>query len=349
VIRVAVLGAGIGAAHIAAYRALEGRYSVDVIVDRDVDRARQYVRDGCRVAANVEAALEDPEIDLVDICLPPHLHVPVALSALEANKHVICEKPIATSMSDVARLRKRLSASTGRYFPVFQYRFGPALDALRALLAEGIAGNAIAASLETHWCRTSDYYAVPWRGTWAGENGGAILGHAIHSHDLLCHLLGPVAEVAARLDTMANPIETDDTAGIVFRLSNGALATSSVTLGAASDETRIRLVYENLTATSATNPYAPALGNWQFTARDPEKQRDVDELAAEASIGRPGFEGAFLAVSDALRGDHSSAVSFEDGARSIELVTAIYAAARSKGWVRIPIGEDHELFYGWQP
>jgi predicted dehydrogenase len=62
----------------------------------------------------------------------------------------------------------------------------------------------VVASLETHWNRGPDYYAVPWRGTWAGEAGGAILGHAIHAHDLLCRYFGPVAQVQAQLATRVN-------------------------------------------------------------------------------------------------------------------------------------------------
>jgi predicted dehydrogenase len=114
------------------------------------------------------------------------------------------------------------------------------------------------ASLETHWNRASDYYAVPWRGTWAGESGGAILGHAIHAHDLLCRYFGPVAQCAGAACTRVNPIETEDCAAISMGFANGALATSSVTLGAARDETRLRFVFRDLTATSGTEPYAPA-------------------------------------------------------------------------------------------
>jgi predicted dehydrogenase len=55
---------------------------------------------------------------------------------------------------------------------------------------------------------------VPWRGTWAGEAGGAILGHAIHAHDLLCRYFGPVAQVQARLATRVNEIETEDCAAV---------------------------------------------------------------------------------------------------------------------------------------
>jgi predicted dehydrogenase len=160
------------------------------------------------------------------------------------------------------------------------------------------------ASLETHWNRDSDYYAVPWRGTWAGEAGGAILGHAIHAHDLLCRYFGPVAEVQALTATRVNRIETEDCAAI-WRcgFENGALATSSVTLGAARDETRLRFVFRDLTAESGTAPYAPAQDNWRFEARAPVTQAKVDADRRKPMPEVPaGFAGYLDAVADALAG-----------------------------------------------
>jgi predicted dehydrogenase len=194
----------------------------------------------------------DDQIDLVDICLPPHLHAEISIAALDAGKHVICEKPIARSIAEAGCDRRRRGAirrpllsrcSSIPFWP------GP-LPRWMPWLPKGLTGPPVVASLETHWNRDGDYYAVPWRGTWAGEAGGAILGHAIHAHDLLCRYFGAVASVQAQLGTLVNRIETEDCAAISMRFENGALATSSVTLGAARDETRLRFVFRDLTATS---------------------------------------------------------------------------------------------------
>ena len=347
--RVAILGAGIGAQHLDGFRACPELWEVALIVDRDLQRA-QALTDG-PVASDIAQALSDPSIDVIDICLPPHLHVPVAIEALSAGKHVICEKPIAMSLADIGTLRKAQETSGKTLFPVFQYRFGPALHALDALRQAGLTGNPLLAVAETHWARGSDYYAIDWRGTWAGEQGGAILGHAIHAHDLIGHFAAPVKAVSAVLTTNANPIETEDCAALSFTLEGGALASSSVTLGAAGDETRLRFIYQHLTATSGAIPYAPATGQWQFTARDPDQQDAVDECAALAmSENAPaGFEGAFREIALALSNAPNSAVTFNDGARSIELVSAIYAAARSGQRIDLPLSPSHPLHTGWQP
>ena len=345
--RVAIIGAGIGAQHLEGYLALPDAWEVSLIVDLNSNRARAIAKD-IPVVRDISVALLDPAIDVIDICLPPHLHVPVTLQALAASKHVICEKPLTTSMADIDRLRVAKKTAQREVFPVFQYRFGTAFAALDALRAADLLGKPILAAAETHWARDAVYYAVPWRGTWAGEQGGAIVTHAIHAHDLISHHMGPIKTVSATLATRANPIETEDTAGLVFELENGALATSSITLGAAQDETRLRFVYENLTATSGNNPYAPAQEQWTFEARNPVDQAKIDRVVHAASA-RGGFAGAFDAIAAALMGAPGKAVGFEDAARSIDLIAASYHAARTGQKVALPILRTHPLYSGWQP
>lgn len=349
-IRVAILGAGIGREHLDGYRALPARYEVAALVDLDTARARAVVGEApIRVEASAEAVLADPSIDLIDVCLPPHLHLPFSVKALEAGKHVVCEKPLVASLADADRLLAAIAASGKRLTPVFQYRYGPAMAQLRALTEAGLTGRAFAASLETHWNRGPAYYAVPWRGTWSGENGGAVLGHAIHNHDLMMMVLGPVRRLSAFTATRVNGIETEDCAAISFEMETGALATSSITLGAATDTTRIRFCFEGLTAESGSAPYAPATGAWRFIAREPFQQAAIDEVLAGVAPGPTGFAGFLAANADALDGTPGREVTADDGRRSIELVSAIYQSAREGRAVTLPLGPAAPLYAGWAP
>ena len=350
--RVAVLGAGIGRQHLAALAAMPDRFEVAALCDRDGARAAEALAaTGLRapVVPEVDALIGDPSIDVIDVCLPPHLHVPVAQAALAAGHHVVCEKPLASSPAEADVLVAAARAAGRMLFPVFQYRYGLAMDQLRALSEAGLTGRPFVASLETHWDRRGDYYAVPWRGTWSGENGGAVLGHAIHNHDLLAMLFGPVETVSATVATRVNPIETEDCAAIAMTHRGGAVATSSVTLGAAGDTTRLRLCYARLTAESGAAPYAPAEAPWRYLARDPADQNAVDAVVASVRPGPAGFAGFFGAVADALDGDPARAVPAEAGRASIELVAAIYAAARTGARVALPLARDHPFHGGWRP
>ena len=208
-------------------------------------------------------------------------------------------------------------------------------------------GKPFIGTLETHWNRGAKYYSIDWRGTWAGEQGGAILTHAIHIHDLLSLIFGPVKSVYASTGTRVNKVEVEDCAAISITMENGALVTSSVTLGAANDTSRLKFCFEGLTAESDLLPYNPADGKWTFTARDPYKQSVIDECLNSVSCLYSGYSGLFKAISDSLDGDGGNAVTLADGKKSLEFVTAVYASSRSGEPEFLPIEPNHSLYNGW--
>lgn len=348
---VSIVGAGIGANHLAGYAALPERYLVKNICELNEARARvladQY--DGVGVVADMAAVLADPEIDIVDICLPPNLHFRACMEALDAGKIVVCEKPLVSSLREADLLAAKVRETGGFLAPVFQYRYGLGAAQLHALLDEGLAGKCYAGTLETHWDRPASYYEIDWRGTWVGEQGGALLGHAIHIHDLLPSFLGPVARVFADVATRVNEIEVEDCAALSIRMVEGALITSSVTLGCAENTSRMRLMFEGFTVESDHAPYSLAEKPWRFVARAPTTQAAIDEVLAGIRSAPSGFTGMFAALADALDGDGGREVTLEDGRRSLEFVTAVYASARSGLPVDLPLGADHRMYGGWLP
>ena len=348
--RVAILGAGIGAEHLDAYLQLTDLFEVAYVCDLDLERAQSLARSsGAKAIDDMAVAFADPCIDLIDVSLPPKLHVPVSLQALEAGKDVIVEKPIAGCIAEADRLKQAAEGAGCQLFPVFQYRFGQALSSVFALKEAGFLQKPQVASLETHWSRDAAYYANPWRGTWDYELGGAVLSHAIHAHDLLCLLFGPVGSVSAALATRVNPIETEDCAAISFVMQNGALATSSITLGAADDTSRLRFVFDDVTIQSGLKPYAPASEPWQFQARDPSQQARLEEVIASAKPVQPGFTGFLASVSDALKGLPGRHPSLADGMASIELASAIYLSHRSGTRQTLPLDRGLKICQGLRP
>ncbi len=335
---VAILGAGIGAEHLAGYLALPDRFTVAAICDRDEARAQPLAaKAGAAVVAEIAHCLGDPSVDLIDVCLPPHLHAPVTRAALEAGKNVICEKPLAPSLIEADAIAETAARTGRRVFPVFQYRYGRAVTVLRALRERGMLGAPHVATIVTHWNRNAAYYANPWRGTWQHEMGGAVLSHAIHAHDLIGLLFDPIESVSAMLATRINPIETEDCAAIAMRTAGGALVTSSITLGGADDVTRLRLVYGDVTVESGSAPYTPAAADWRFVARDPSRQDALDALVGAERRPHEGFAGYLEDVADALDGRPHTAVTLADGVASIALAAAIYHADRTGERVRLPL------------
>ena len=363
-LNIAVVGLGIGTEHVAALRQLPENYRLHTLCDLNEELGQSLCKENSasHFTSNIDEVFNSSEIDIVDICLPPHLHLGAILKALQSGKHVVCEKPLVTSLSELDQLERTVKQTGRQVFPVFQYRFGPAAVQLLTLMDKGVAGRPLVASLETHWDRDKDYYDIPWRGTWAGERGGAILTHAIHSHDWLTWILGPVKSVYANLATRVNSIEVEDCAALSFEMQSGALASSSITLGAAGDSSRLRFCFSELSAESGRSPYAPASEEWVFTSRSPDKQKEIDALVQSSVSTNPqvdaGYLGFFRAISaeldaGSLGGSGSQAeipvVTLQDARQSIELATAIYASSRSNSRVELPLTADHPLYKGWVP
>jgi predicted dehydrogenase len=143
-IRVGVLGAGAWArgAHLPGYRR-DPRCRVVAIADTELDRAREAAHDFDipDIVTDAGALLRRDDIDVIDVCTPSHTHFELAWSALEAGKHVLCEKPVAYDFRDTRRARdlarqKRLKTKVGLTF-----RYSPAMRYMRELVAGGFIGT----------------------------------------------------------------------------------------------------------------------------------------------------------------------------------------------------------------
>lgn len=345
--KVAIVGLGIGAMHLKAWRDLPAQFQVTAVVDLNADRIAQAQAGGAVEAMDFETMLQRPEIDVVDICTPPALHAPMIEAALKAGKHVVCEKPLLSSLAECDRIAQ-IARDSGRVLmPVFQYRFGDGFRRLRALIDGGLAGKLFLASIETAWSRDSVYYSVPWRGAKATEWGGCLITHAIHAHDALDWLVGPITTVNAAATTRVNPIETEDCAVATVTLASGALASLSVTLGAAEEISRLRFHFEGFTAESNLEPYKFGFDGWRFTARAKDKQAEINRVAGSLAPAKQGFAGQFLAFAEALDKGAPPPVTLADARRSIELLTALYRSARTRETVELPIPASAPDYRGW--
>jgi predicted dehydrogenase len=350
-LRIAVVGGGIGTQHIDALLRLPEQFELVAFCDIDPAKAEAVAdRYGLGAAlTSYDALLDRDDIDIVDLCTPAGLHVAQTEAALDAGKHVICEKPLAGSLAEVDRLAA-LTETTGKHVsPIFQYRFGNGFRRLLHLRDKGLLGRAYLATVETHWRRGAAYYAVPWRGRFATELGGSLTSHAIHAHDMLIHALGPVRSVHARTATRVNAIETEDCAVVSLELADGALAALSVTMGAAVEHSRLRFYFEQVTVESNLSPYRPHLEPWRFETADEAAAAEIDAALADFMPQPEHFEGQFSRLHAALTEDRPAPVTLADSRASIELLTASYYSARSGANVTLPIGPEHPWYHGWRP
>jgi predicted dehydrogenase len=134
------------------------------------------------------------DLDAIDICLPTHLHRPVAVAALKAGKHVICEKPMSGSAADCQAMIEAAAASGRQLMIAHVLRFWPEYRRLHEFVSEGKHGTVRAAT----FIRRS---GIPDWSRWLtneGESGGAILDLLIHDIDQILMLFGVPDRVSAK-------------------------------------------------------------------------------------------------------------------------------------------------------
>ncbi|GAA2104497.1 hypothetical protein GCM10009801_80160 [Streptomyces albiaxialis] len=185
--KIALLGTGFGQAHAAVYAA---RGDVEVVMfGRDAEKAATVAdRFGFASSTDMDAAFEDDSFDLVDLCLPIPLHAPYVLRALEADKHVLVELPLADSMVDAHRVAEAAARSDKQVFVDMFERFIPADQVLLDAVREGAHGRLEQLTL---WNLTAHL--------WPGASLGlkALPLEAMHSDmDLVTRTLGLPQDLA---------------------------------------------------------------------------------------------------------------------------------------------------------
>lgn len=227
--RVGIVGCGaISRNHLEAFAAIP-EAAVVAVCDVDADRARQTAETwGIAEAFGSVEELLAAGVDIVSVCTPHPTHESVVLAAAAAGVHVLCEKPIAIDLPSAERMVAACDAAGVRLGVLFQRRFWPAAQRLRAAIDDGTLGRPILGHASVLLHRDPSYYsAAAWRGTWATDGGGVLMTQAIHYIDLLQWLMGEVVEVHGHIGTFRHAIEVEDTAAAVLRFASGALATLS--------------------------------------------------------------------------------------------------------------------------
>lgn len=352
IFNVAIVGCGIGRAHVKeGYLAEPERYRVAAVCDLDEGRLDSFAEEFAiaRKTTVFDDLLAMDDIDIVDICTPPSVHYGQIMAALAAGKHVVCEKPLVGSLTELDAVMAAERNARGRLMPIFQYRYGDGVQKAKRIIQSGLAGKAYVGTAETFWQRLPEYYAVPWRGKWASELGGVLMTHAIHIHDMLTWLMGPPAALFGRVATRIHAIEVEDCAAATLELESGALASLTATLGAREEISRLHLAFENVTFESSHFPYAPGRDPWRIVPRNEAVKAEIDALLAGWTPVPLRFAGQMRDFHLALTQDTPPPVTSADARRALELVAAFYHSARTREEVRFPLGPNHPLYEGWIP
>lgn len=229
-LRVGLIGCGIiSAAHRRGWATVADRAAIVACCDTDLDRAAATAAPlGARPTDDYRDVLADPGIDAVDLCLPHHLHDRVAVAALDAGKHVLCEKPMATTLAGCDAMAAAAERA-GRVLMIAESaRFQPGLSEARALLDSGAIGEVIALHATSAWYQGGPYLDTAWRFDPAQMGGGALIDGGIHAVDVVVALLGRPTRVSCLTRRVREIFPAEDTALLAIEFADGALADLTV-------------------------------------------------------------------------------------------------------------------------
>jgi UDP-N-acetyl-2-amino-2-deoxyglucuronate dehydrogenase len=329
---VGILGGGnISDTHARAAISIPG-VSIAAIYGTNPDKTKRLAeRVGGAVYDDLDRFLDHRPMDLVAIGSPSGLHAEQGIAAAQHGLHVLVEKPIDITTARADALIEAAERAGVKLGVFFQDRLKPSVVRMKELIDAGRLGTPILASGHVKWYRPPEYYGdSKWRGTLALDGGGALMNQGIHTVDVMLHLFGPVATVAARTATRLHAIESEDTAAAVLEFKSGALgiieAATSVFPGysrrveVTGSEGTLVLDQDRLIRADLRTPLE---GVAEATAATPESA--TSPVVSDVTPHRRILEDFIRAI----RTNGTPACDGREGRRSVQIVEAIYASART--------------------
>jgi UDP-N-acetyl-2-amino-2-deoxyglucuronate dehydrogenase len=353
-VRFAILGPGkVARVHADALARIPDAQLV-AVSGRNVERAEALAAaHGARVDEGLEATIERGGVDAVILCTPHPLHAEQAIAAARAGLHVVVEKPMALTVVDADAMIAAARAADVVLSVVSQRRWYAPVLRVRDAIEGGRIGEPGLASVEVLGWRGADYYAMDaWRGTQIGEGGGVLVNQAVHQLDLLRWFLGPVAEVDAWTSNVNHPdLDVEDTVVAAIRFTGGALASFIASNsqrpglharvhvhGANGASVGVETDAGSSFVAGVSLPSQPRNDLWTIPGEESAPGRWADEDAAALAGVDAATHHHELQLRDvvaAIRDHRQPAVDGTKGRATVELLEAIYQAARTGERVRL--------------
>lgn len=347
-LRIGIAGCGaISRNHVEAFRALGG-VEIAGVCDIDLTRARDAAAAwGIPAAVNTVGELLALDLDVLSVCTPHPTHEEVVLQAAAAGVNVLCEKPIAIEPASAERMVQACEEAGVQLGVLFQRRFWPAAQRIRAAIDDGTLGRPVMGQCSVMLHRDPEYYSRDaWRGTWANDGGGVLMTQAIHYIDLLQWFMGDVAEVYGRINTYKHGahIEVEDSATAVITFTSGAMATlEASTAVSPSLGVQIRITGETGASASLTEFPEGSDGRVDLWAvggtvsSEPAYPEGVEPNVSLDTINGQLIPHHTAQISDfvrAVRDGGKPAITGCDATRALRILLAVYESSRTGSPVR---------------
>ncbi len=349
-----ILGAGLIAPfHAKAVRDTNGGKLI-AVCDMARERADKLAAEfKVKVYYTLDEMLTDPEIDVVNIALPNHLHHAAVLKCAAAGKHVLTEKPPAMSLQETDEMIAACRQAGVKFGCTVQCRVRKSIQAMKQAVDSGRFGKLLHADAIMKWYRSTEYYhSDAWRMS-RKSGAGVTVQQAFHYIDLLQYLVGPARQVQARMTNLAHPgIALEDTmlAFVDFGCGAQGVVEASTALWPGTD-VRIELNGENGTAIMA----GEKMLTWKFRDERPEDAEirsygstsQATGARGAADLGHADHTVVVQDMVDAINQNREVVIPVASVRPTLEIVLAMYRSAALAQPVTLPV-QDDESIWAWK-
>lgn len=362
---VGVLGAHAWAqkAHLPGYAAYD-RARLVALCDIVPERARALAdKFGIeKVYSDPQALIDDPEVEMVDVCTPTDTHLPLSLAAIAAGKHVLSEKPLAHDARDAFAAARAADAAGVRTKLGFTFRYSPAVRQLKQWISDGTLGEIF----HVHGFEQNSQWLdpqVPLRQVTAGADWNqlipsSIVGYGSHLVDLVRWCAGEFGSVASTMKNFVperivrgyegmQRIKVEDGTVALVEFESGAQGTLQTSYIAVGNYPGVELrVYGSKGAAIARLISEYSVAETLYFATADEVEFRKFELPASAfppgtSLATPWpelyYRNLVRHFVDEILDDSEPECTFYDGAKSQEIVNAVVLANSERRWVDLPL------------
>ncbi|HKG26697.1 MAG TPA: Gfo/Idh/MocA family oxidoreductase [Thermomicrobiales bacterium] len=342
---IGVIGCG-RIAHFAHLNNLARNPRVNVVAVADIDpvKARETA-EKWGIGAYYEDyrdVIAHPEVEAVDVTTWPTAHAAPVIAAAAAGKHILCEKPIATTMEDADAMVAAAERAGVKFAMGYRPQFGRVWPAVKQLVDEGVCGRLMGMSVIG---LSPSSHRVPWFLKQAQAGGGILMDWGIYTSYFIQWLLGPVESVYAQKeifrkevqvgDTLLTDIDVEDTVAATLRFRNGAVGTWYMGWAVAGSHSSTSI--DGSEGSILLRSGIEGIGVYTNRVTQPDYLKGWRQLPVAEMPLQDQHYGKLAHLVDAVLDDKPLVQTGAAGRDALELVLAIYRAAETGQAVTLPL------------
>ncbi|MGM0126106.1 hypothetical protein IGI37_003507 [Enterococcus sp. AZ194] len=330
-----IIGCGnIAGVHAEAIERIEGAQLL-AVCDNNPKKGQQFAEmHATDFYQEYKDLLADERIQVIIIATPHYLHKQMTVDSFSFNKHVICEKPMATTVSDAKEIYRQQSIFKKEYVVCYQNRFNASFIKLKERIENQSFGKLKGIRCEMSWHRDASYYAKDsWKGTWKEEGGGLLINQAIHTLDVVPWFIKCPQKIKGKImqSLLEDDIEVEDAAMGTAMIDEQIPVVIYASNNFSSDRTpSVLFDFEGATV-ELTNK--ELFINGQKVPLMEEKQSYVSK--EYWGNGHQRLIQTFVNKLTGVKDPYLSYLACEDAIDSLKMVCGIYDSDRNGKWMNL--------------